>query len=106
MSTAESRLATVDQAEDQAAACNPRVYVSNEEAALLTAMRKLREKALEVRENLSQASDPDQAARLRAELESLRVRWHDMASQREGAWRRKMIMLGHLEPDADDFPVP
>ncbi len=103
MSTAESRLPTVDQEEVGAASCTGQTYVSNEEATLLAAMRELREQALEVRENLSQVTDPDQSARLRAQLGDLRARWRDLASQREGAWRRKMIMLGHLAPSADDL---
>jgi hypothetical protein len=77
--------------------CSPKIYVSNEEAALLAAMRSLRERSLEIRRSLESA---DERARreLEAELASSREEWRALADRREEAWRNKMIALGHLPP--------
>ena len=55
-----------DGLEDEAPACSPTNYVSNEEAALLASMRRLREKSMVVRRDLKDA-DPEDRARLEAE---------------------------------------
>ena len=56
-----------DGLEDETPACSPTNYVSNEEAALLASMRRLREKSMVVRRDLKDA-DPEDRARLEAEL--------------------------------------
>ena len=88
-----------DQNDDQeVAACSPKIYVSNEEAAVLQAMRTLRERSIELRLELESADDGEKR-RLEEELDELRDRWRALATRREEAFRRKMIMLGHLPPD-------
>ena len=67
-----------DGLEDEAPACSPTNYVSNEEAALLASMRRLREKSMVVRRDLKDA-DPEDRARLEAELEELREEWRTLA---------------------------
>ncbi len=79
------------------AVCSPSIYVSNEEAALLDAMRQLRERSTAVKRDLRAAAEDDRPA-LETELESLRGQWKALARQREQAYIRKMIMLGHLPP--------
>jgi len=79
--------------------CSPKVYVSNEESAILDAMRGLREKAVELRGRLKQAESPGDRDRIEAELAELRAQRSDLAVRREQAYKRKMIMLGHLPPD-------
>jgi hypothetical protein len=89
------------QAEDEPEgppSCSPSIYVSNEEAALLAAMRQLHERSTALRRELA-AAEPDRAPGIEAELESLRSEWRELAHRRERAFVRKMIMLGHLPPD-------
>ena len=40
--------------------CSPKIYVSNEESALLAAMRDLRERAVEIRDQLNSGSGPSE----------------------------------------------
>jgi len=84
-----------DGLDDPAPACSPMIYVSNEEAALLAAMRRLRERSLELRGELKEAKTEDRT-RLEADLCEMREEWRALAERREEAFRRKMIMLGHL----------
>jgi predicted nuclease with TOPRIM domain len=80
--------------------CSPRIYVSNEEAALLAEMRQLREQSTELKKEL-RAAEPERRSQLETEIGDLRAKWRDLAAQREKAFIRKMIMLGHLPPDAN-----
>ena len=89
-----------DEPGDDTPSCSPSVYVSNEEASLLAAMRRLQERATEIRERLAGPSSDDRRAVLLVELEELRARRAELARRRDAAYRRKMIMLGHLPPDA------
>ena len=87
--------------EEDLPSCSPKVYVSNEEAAVLASMRSLRERSKELRRLLGD-SPPEDRKPLEAELEELRSQWKDLARRREQAFTRKMITLGHLPPN---FPV-
>lgn len=78
--------------------CSPKIYVSNEEVALLDEMRRLRERSVEFKKAMRDA-DPERRSRLESEVEEMRVQWKDLATQREKAFVRKMIMLGHLPPN-------
>jgi predicted nucleic acid-binding Zn-ribbon protein len=78
--------------------CSPKIYVSNEEAALLAEMRRLREQSMDLKRELRSA-DSEQRSRLESEIKEMRAKWKDLANQREKAFIRKMIMLGHLPPD-------
>ena len=89
-----------DLDEEAAPSCSPTIYVSNEEAALLAAMRNLRNRSVELKKELRDA-DPQQRLRLDSEINEMRAKWKDLAAQREKAFVRKMIMLGHLPPEAD-----
>jgi len=88
-----------DQPGEDDASCSSKVYVSNEEAVILAGMRELREQAVELRQQLKDAEDPDERRRIETELAELRAQRSDLAIRREQAFRRKMIMLGHLPPD-------
>jgi hypothetical protein len=79
--------------------CSPEVYVTNEEASLLAAMRAMKGRATEIRERLSDDPPAEQQTILLAELEELRTRRTELARRRDRAYRRKMVMLGHLPPD-------
>ena len=81
--------------DNPAPACSPKIYVSNEEAALLAAMRRLRERSLELRGTLDETVG-EERTRLETELDELREEWRALAKRREEAFRQKMIMLGHL----------
>ena len=85
--------------DEDEASCSPKVYVSNEESALLAAMRELRERAVEIRDRLKQDPSDEDRTRLESELAELRAQRSDLAARREQAFKRKMIMLGHLPPD-------
>jgi len=80
--------------------CSPTIYVSNEEAALLATMRRLREESIELKAQMRDA-DPDLRAKLEARIEGMRSEWRGLAARREKAFIRKMIMLGHLPPEVD-----
>ena len=83
--------------DEEVPACSPTNYVSNEEAALLAAMRRLRERSVALRQDLKD-TDPEDRAGLEAELEGLREEWRTLAKRRERAYVNKMVMLGHLPP--------
>ena len=89
-----------DLDEEAAPSCSPTIYVSNEEAALLAAMRNLRNRSVELKKELRD-TDPQQRSRLESEINEMRAKWKDLAAQREKAFVRKMVMLGHLPAEAD-----
>jgi len=82
-----------------APACAPKIYVSNEEASVLREMHALRARALELRAELAAAPEP-RRRELGLELEALRGRRRQLERRREQAFRRKMVMLGHLPESA------
>ena len=82
-----------------APACAPKIYVSNEEASVLREMHALRVRALELRAELAAAPEP-RRRELGQELEALRGRRRQLERRREQAFRRKMVMLGHLPESA------
>ena len=86
-------------ADESESSCSPKVYVSNEEKTILDAMRKLRDRAVELRQQLEVIKDADDRRRIESELAELRAERSDLAIRREQAFKRKMIMLGHLPPD-------
>ena len=87
--------------DDEVAACSPKIYVSNEEKAILAAMRNLRDRALELRSRIDAAATDRQRSPLESELAELRAQRAELAVRREQAFKRKMIMLGHIPPDDD-----
>jgi 5-methylthioribose kinase len=87
--------------ETEEPSCSPRVYVSNEEAAVVRAMHDVKARADVLRRRLLDAgSASDQGQHLEAELSTLRTQWSELCRRREQAYRRKMVMLGHLPPEA------
>jgi hypothetical protein len=88
------------EASDAAPSCSPSAYVTNEEASLLAAMRTLKERAAAVRERILVSASHDERTILEGELKELRARRTELARRRDQAYRRKMVMLGHLPPDA------
>lgn len=83
--------------------CSPKIYVSNEEAALLAEMRRLREQSLELKKEM-RVAEPQKRSHLESEITEMRAKWKALSAQRERAFIRKMVMLGHLPPEADpDF---
>jgi len=100
MSDDNPRLPVIQSDGDTDSGCSPKVYVSNEEAAVLAAMRTLRDRSVELRRELESAEGLERK-RLEDELEGLREEWRTLADRREEAFRRKMIMLGHLQADEE-----
>jgi len=90
-----------DEADDDKSSCSPKVYVSNEEKMLLDTMRQLRDRAVELRSRLKETDSADESSRIEKELAELRAQRSDLAIRREQAYKRKMIMLGHLPPDEE-----
>jgi hypothetical protein len=88
--------------DDEAGSCGPKAYVSYEEQHILAAIRDVKEQADSVRRELETA---DAGARhgLQARLEELRRQREELVVRREAAYRRKMIMLGHIEPTEEDL---
>lgn len=80
--------------------CSPKAFVSNEESAIAKAMQELRGQALEVRRKLEESGASDDRTALENRLADLRGRWNQLSIDREKAYRRKMVMLGHLPPEA------
>jgi hypothetical protein len=71
-------------------------------------MHALRVRALELRAELAAAPEP-RRRELGLELEALRGRRRQLERRREQAFRRKMVMLGHLPEsalDEDDSEQP
>jgi uncharacterized protein involved in exopolysaccharide biosynthesis len=87
-----------DDVEQGEPSCSPRIYISNEEASLLAEMRRLREQSKALKQRMQGAEDEERST-LQSEIDGLRARWRDLAAQREKAFVRKMIMLGHLPPN-------
>jgi hypothetical protein len=85
--------------DEETASCSPKIYVSNEEKTILAAMRQLRERAVELRARLEEPGSPEERQRIETELAELRAQRSGLAVRREQAFRRKMIMLGHIPPD-------
>lgn len=86
---------------DESPACSPKTYVSNEEASLLRQLRDLRDRATVLRTELA-AADPQRRSDLERRMRELRALRLEVVQRREAAFRRKMIMLGHLPRDAAD----
>lgn len=87
--------------DDDTPVCSPKIYVSNEEASLLRQLRDLRERAVALRREMA-AAEPSRRGDLERQMDDLRALRHRIVHRREAAFRRKMIMLGHLPPDAAD----
>jgi hypothetical protein len=94
----EKALPMVDD-ERTPASCDPRVYVSQEEVALLKAMRAIRSEGVELRSRIARCQSEETRLDLERSLGELRQRWRSLARRREQAQLRKMVMLGHLPPD-------
>lgn len=75
--------------------CSPKIYVSNEEASLLRELHAVRERAMEIRRQMA-VMDPSRRGELEHQIDTLRARRRELVAQREAAFRRKMVMLGHL----------
>ena len=90
-----------DPTDDDESSCSPKVYVSNEEKTILDKMRQLRDRAVELRSRLNETDSVDERSRIEEELAELRAQRSDLAIRREQAYKRKMIMLGHLPPDEE-----
>lgn len=84
------------ESDDAGQTCGPAGYVSNEEAALLAAMRQLGQQATDVKVQLDATQDPGERHRLEHRLDELRRRRSELENRREQAYKRKMVMLGHL----------
>ncbi len=101
MSNDDRRLPVIQPDLDEGEpSCSPKIYVSNEEATLLAEMRRLRERSVELKREM-RGANPGQRLRLQFEIDEMRAKWKDLANQREKAFIRKMIMLGHLPAEAD-----
>ena len=87
------------QEDDDPPSCSPMIYVSNEEASLLAAMRELRARAVDVRRRIESAG-PEHKAELELELRRMRNERAKLEAKREKAFVRKMVMLGHLPQSA------
>lgn len=82
-------------------ACSTQNYISLEEKTVLAAMRKLREQAIEVRTKIKAAASAGEKRLLETEYAGLREQRAELEVRRDDAFTRKMIMLGHLPPEAD-----
>ena len=104
MSEDRKTLPVVETASDaEPAVCSTKAYVSNEELAVLAAMRQIRQRGIEIRRQLD-GVDVQEASRrdLEEKLETVRGEWNELNQRREAAYVRKMVMLGHLPPEALD----
>ena len=63
-------------------------------------MRTLRDESLALKGELETA-DPVRRSAIEERLADARREWRSLSEQRERAYIRKMISLGHLPPDAD-----
>jgi len=88
-----------DPPDDDDSSCSPKVYVSNEEKSILDAIRGLRDQAVELKRQLKSVESTEDRRSIEAELAELRVQRSDLIIRRDQAFKRKMIMLGHLPED-------
>jgi hypothetical protein len=88
------------EADGDEASCSPKAFVSNEESAIAKAMQELRESALVIRRRLEEEDVNEDRDELERNLTTLRGQWSKLSREREKAYRRKMVMLGHLPPEA------
>jgi hypothetical protein len=87
-------------AAEAGSACGAKVYVTNEEAAVVRALKRLHDRAVGIREVLQGTDDGAERERLETELANLRREREALSVRREAAYRRKMVMLGHMPPSA------
>jgi hypothetical protein len=80
--------------------CGTKAYVTLEESTLLAAIRSVRERAEQLRAEIDAEQDATARELLRARLGQLRAERSDLVARRERAYVRKMVMLGHLPPEA------
>jgi hypothetical protein len=85
--------------EEDAPSCSPKIYVSNEEAAVVKSLLGLKARVDLIRRKIASCADQDERQLLEADLEELREQWSELSGRREAAYRRKMVMLGHLPPE-------
>ena len=77
---------------------------SEEEVAALNEMRSIRNDARDLKKRLSEISRPAKEAdaeevnKLEAELKRLKEEWERWEQKREDAARKRMILLGHIDP--------
>lgn len=90
----------VDAGVPASTSCGTKAYVTLEESTILAAIRSVRERAEAVRARLTAEPDPAARAALSAHLEELRHERRALVARRERAYVRKMVMLGHLPPEA------
>jgi len=100
MAGSRTKLPVVDARGEQNPSCGTKAYVSLEESSILAAIRSLRERAQALRAELAADADPEARRALNARLEALRAERRDLVTRREKAYVRKMVMLGHLPPEA------
>lgn len=98
--TGDERCCPPATAEEDIATCTrARGAVTNEEVAVLGAMRELKAEVRELKCALRSAEaggDEPAAARGRKRLDEAHRRWTELEHRRDDARRRRMIMLGHV----------
>jgi hypothetical protein len=76
--------------------CSPVEVPTAEEKEALDALRTIKVRVREVKTMLETAEETEP---LQRELEALREKWAVWQERREAAARKRMVMLGHEDPD-------
>jgi len=79
-----------------ARACGPHEIPTQKEKEALDALRGIKQRVREVKEQLEGA--PGNEA-LEQELKGLREEWDTWQKRKEEAARERMVLLGHADPD-------
>lgn len=100
MAEGRKKLPVVDPGIAGSTPCGTKAYVTLEESTILAGIRALRERADRLRAEIDAEQDPAARQVLTTRLDQLRGERSDLVAQRERAYVRKMVMLGHLPPEA------
>jgi len=85
--------------------CGPVEVPTAEEREALEALRRIKGQVREIKKKLKdaergpEAGDSEEAVGLKVELDRLRGDWEDWQTRLDEATRRRMVLLGHEEPE-------
>ena len=85
--------------------CGPVEVPTAEEKEALEALRRIKSQVREIKKNLedmesgSKPGGSEEADRSRVELDRLRGEWEEWQNRLDEATHRRMVLLGHEEPE-------
>lgn len=74
---------------------------TEEELEILRKLRALHEEGNEIKAKVKGLGDPKERTACETRLEEIRAEWKILKREGEEARKRRMIQLGHLDPDGE-----